>query len=183
MSDSSRRLGNKQVADTLVVIDMQTRFFDKECDEYQECIKNTAHQIALAKRRGDYILMVEFENGHYKTYSKKTSTDSPSLPQLMKLLNGYDKVYHVFKEDQDGGLQVINILNKFKIPRGRLRVCGVYAGWCVQKTVITLASKLKFSKIRLVKNAIASCFNYDEPNSKDDAFANMCFFNNVQVIG
>ncbi len=83
------------------------------------------------------------------------SSDRKSHTRLTKALKDYPKVTYVFKNQMDGGAEVVKTLRDKRIPRSTIRVCGVYAGHCVENTVMTMSKKLTKSTIKIVKEGIA----------------------------
>lgn len=168
---------------TLVVIDMQDRFVNRGNAKYAECIDGVARQIVNAKRRNDHIIIVEFDDkmANKTTFSKVGSKDWPTVGSINRLLQNYSKRHYVFKKTQDGGAEVLKTLRDKRIALGNIRVAGVYASYCVEQTVQTLATTLKNSKINLIKDAI-SCYN-GCPLGRQDSFNRLRRHGNVQVIG
>lgn len=132
----------------LVVIDMQPRFLpdggDLHSPEAMRALSGVACEIERAMRRGMPIILVE-----YKRYR-------PTHPYLMRLLTdvGYERFKVVKKGQMDGSKAVIfgcGLLN-VKQPR-RFRVCGTYTHYCVEETVLGLASKRARSVIDVVMSA------------------------------
>lgn len=169
------------MAQPLVIIDMQDTFLSAdEGNYYSRCIKNVARQIKLAKRRGDHILVVEYVHGPHKVINKKSCATAPTTSSLNNLLKNYKNKVYVYKRDNDGGLEILQTLKSKKIPHKNVRVCGVYANYCVRETVTTMAEKMNTTKIHLVKNAI-SCHE-GRSDGKKDAIKNMTTFKNVKVM-
>jgi len=136
----------------LIIIDAQDEFLDTQ--HYTECIKEMSREIRLAKRRNDYILFVEYVNSRNRIVNKKPSS-VPTIPSLLSLVKNYKKVIYVYKDNNDGGTEVLHTLRSKRIPRSNLRICGVYASFCVKDTAKTLAQELRQSKIYLMGKAIA----------------------------
>lgn len=163
---------------TLVVIDMQVRFIDH--DMYKDCIQGVVNQVQLAKYRNDHIVIVEYDASQTELVTSSTSKDWPTTSVVNNLLLEYKKACYVSKKNNDGGVEVLQAMRTRNIPHDILRVCGVYANWCVRSTVETLAAHLKKSQINLIDNAIA-CAAADI-NSKSEALLNLRKFKNVRVL-
>lgn len=167
---------------TLVVIDMQHDFLWAGVKEYHKAIRGTLEQIRLAKNRGDHILMVEFDavaRGK-KINDSVGSSARKSHTSLTKALKNYPKVTYVFKNQMDGGAEVVKTLRDKKIPRSTIRVCGVYAGHCVENTVMTMSKKLTKSTIKIVKSGIAE--HAGDKKGLDSSFARMTTRPNIRAM-
>lgn len=151
----------------LVVIDMQQAFVSHHDERYSQAINSVAREIRLARSRGEYIIFVEFfyrkdRQNHVPFITNKTNEELPSLQELIDLVEGYDKVLFVYKKTTDGGTEVVQALREYNLvsdtssPSDIIRVCGAYTEYCVSETVQTMAMKLKYSRVILVKDALAN---------------------------
>lgn len=182
MFNSGRGLVHKQV-NTLVIIDMQDNFLCP-VEAYQSTISHTIKEIRLAKRRGDHILIVEFESALSNSGFIHDTVGSKAVPtnaDIKKAVGTYRKACFVFKRMVNGGSEVYQTLLEKNIPHSHIRVCGVYADACVHETVVDLAKRIPKSQIHLVKNGVATCGN--NLDRREEALKNMVWYSeNIKVL-
>lgn len=181
MSNSGRGLVHKQV-NTLVIIDMQDTFL-WPIETYKPVISHVIREIRLAKRRGDHILVVEFETVLSNSgfiYDTVGCKSAPTHADLKKAIGTYNKACFVFKRMVNGGREVHQTLLEKNIPHTNVRICGVYADACVRETVVDLSKRIPKSQIHLVKNGIATCGN--NIDNREHAIKDMTFFENIKVL-
>lgn len=80
-----------------------------------------------------------------------------TLPQLLSLVRGYPHVFRTTKNQDDGSKEVAAVLKKNKLPHKTVRVCGVNADACVERTISGLCRKYPRTEIIVVKNACGTC--------------------------
>lgn len=181
MFNSCRGLVHKQV-NTLVIVDMQEHFLQPK-DTYRNVLSHVVKEVRLAKRRGDYILVVEYESALRNQdiiHGSRGSEVVPTSTPIRQAIGQYAKVCYVYKGDMDGGEEVYQTLIERKIPHSHVRICGVYAEWCVQETVLSLSHKIPKSRIHLVRDGIAS--HACSIERKENAIKNMTFYDNIEVL-
>lgn len=179
------------MSETLLVIDMQSAFVSHHNEAYSEAIKNTAREIKAARSRDEYIIFVEFFYSivgfdnvieHRPFYSNRTNGQSPTLQELLDLVDGYDKKLFVYKSATDGGTEVVQAIRENYIPAESIRVCGAYTAYCVSETVQTMALKLRDSRVKLVGDALASYAGKNYPDWKiDPAITYLTSIDNVEL--
>lgn len=148
---------------TLLVIDMQDYFSASHSERVQRaCIR----EIKRAIREKATIIYVEYE-GY-----------GPTIPQLTDVTSSakYRKAYHVIKDDDDGGQEVIDFLKEKHLPRLKLRVCGVNTDYCVLATTRSLQWRMPGSQITVVGDACNSNHNHKK------GLSNLGFIPNTTVI-
>lgn len=107
---------------TLLIIDMQEEF-ESACDP--RVIRACRREIHEATKRGDGILYVEYEG------------DTPVLPDLTMLTDGYPHAFTCVKVNDDGSQEVNAAVWNYDLPMN-FRVCGVNSDCCVWETVYHL---------------------------------------------
>lgn len=176
---------------TLVIIDAQHFFFADPVDHmdgctnskelYANCIDGIVEEINLAKRRGDYIIFVEWLSNPNAVIGDQTNAFLPTHKDLLSLVSEYNKKCFVYKYREDGGNEVYQALIERKLPSKHIRIAGVYSGYCVKETTDTLAKKLPCSKIKIIKKATA-CYKNNKLN-KNNALKDLAFkHTNISVI-
>jgi len=116
--------------DCLLVIDMQATpetpslGFDAAYDP--NTVRNCRELIRNAIKHNIQIVFMEYKGcGH-------------THPDLVELVESYDKVAYVVKSEDDGGCYFHNRHDKEKWKFMKIQVCGVNISACVQATVETL---------------------------------------------
>ncbi len=145
---------------TLLVIDMQQSFIfrHEQFPRYGATIDAVKVEIEAAKKRGDFIVFVEFctESRRKEKFNKYPSRVAPTLQELTNLtINYFNKIF-VYKKSCDGGAEVLSALKHYQIPKRNIRVCGVYTNACVRETVRTIADGLEASTVSVVGHAVTS---------------------------
>lgn len=125
------------MATPLIVIDMQPYFHETA----KVALKETLHQIKLAMRRNDPILIVEYTGC------------GESYPEINKLVKGYDKVAYVKKWRDGGGAEVYEAAHKNGFKLKKARVVGVNRSYCVYSTVKGMMANFGKIVIEVVKSA------------------------------
>jgi nicotinamidase-related amidase len=126
---------------TLCVVDMQKLY--SGC---YEVLDNVAHEIDLAKRRGDFIVFLEYGV-------------PGTLPELLKRANDkHDKVIVSRKKTVDGSKAFISAVVKHRVLIKRVRVCGVNRSACVLATVNGLVYEIGGEKIEVACGATIDTF-------------------------
>lgn len=165
---------------TLICIDLQHCFIGRYNKNYSKCIDNAAKKIKKAIMSGHHIIFVEFDDYLKPGYSKKSSNKFPTLDELKSLVKDYKKCHIVFKNKNDGGNEIAEVLRKKKIPRSIINVCGVYAEACVEETVETLSKKLSKSTINLLDKSISAYLGID--HRKKQSYKYLSQFKNIKII-
>lgn len=181
MYDSRRSLGHKQV-NTLVIVDMQEHFL-QPTDTYRDVLSQVVKEVRLAKRRGDHILIVEYESALRNQniiHGERGSEVVPTSAAIHQAIGKYTKACYVYKREMSGGEEVYQTLKEKNIPHSHVRICGVYAEWCVQETVLDLRKKIPKSRIHLVRDGIAS--HFCDNSRKENAIKDMTFYDNITVL-
>jgi nicotinamidase-related amidase len=148
---------------TLVVVDMQPEFIAARDKKVQLHCKRA---IAKAIKQRASIVFVEFVD------------HGDTLPCLTKLTRGYDKVYHVSKDEWDGSQQSLAVIRQNKLSGKRFVVCGVYTDCCVNATVGGLVRSVPDSRIKVLRNA---CGATDE-RMHADGLRTMNRHRNVRLV-
>ena len=133
---------SKKNSYTLIIIDMQKYF---ETSQKKSVIKNCQKEIKKAMKLHNHIMFVEYDDCG--------KTDK----RLTKLTKGYKNKSRVIKGCDNGSDEIYDKIEKWKLARKNLRVCGVNTDACVKRTVIGLCEYLPMSNIVLVKNACNTC--------------------------
>lgn len=123
----------------LIVIDMQPDF---KAANKREVIEATAKQVEKSRRRGELILLVEYE-GHEPTHKR-----------IRDLIEGYQYGHTIYKSGDDGALEILDYLFEINCKPKKFKVCGVNAAHCLRSTVETLAKLQPHSEIVLFRDCI-----------------------------
>lgn len=125
---------------TLVIIDMQKRFFKHYMDDpdVKRVIKRTKAYIDKAKRDKAAIIYLEFD-GFGKT--------------IHCLQTSYKKQITVCKSQRDGSLEIYYATIQMGYPP-IFRLCGIFADQCVEETVQGLKSLYLHDSITVLKDAV-----------------------------
>ena len=132
----------------LIVIDMQPAFLDsfKDTSKLETLLENISTQLRKAIQRGNWIVFVEFTGLNQSTDSK-----------LLEIVEYYDRVIILEKNQNDGSSEIKEILSKFNINPSIMKICGVNTSACVVDTVLSLEKK--FTRIRHLSVLADSCAN------------------------
>ena len=131
---------------TLVVIDMQAIF---RASTDKNTVAHCKREIKQAMSKGAAILYVEYA-GYDKT-----------LPVLTNLTKNYQRKFSVIKHNNGGGKEVKATILKHRLPKTRIKVCGVNTDYCVLETVRGLTEKLKSAQVQLLSKACNSTSNHE----------------------
>ncbi len=97
-----------------------------------------------------------------------------TLGEIKRLTKGYDKKVTVYKDDDDGGQNVLDAIFKYDIKANQIRTCGVNTDMCVHDTVRTISKLAPKTEIILRKDGCASCHKND--------FSKFAKYKNVKII-
>lgn len=123
--------------DTLLIVDMQVGF---PTSNDKRTITNCRQLIIKAKKSKANIIYLTFEN-----YGKV-------LDVLQKAVKSYEKKYFVTKTENNGAIEVNELIAKNKDKFGqRIFVCGVNYNFCVKETARGLA--MLSYRIKVLKEA------------------------------
>ena len=142
---------------TLVIVDMQPVF---TASTNPNTVIAVTHEIVTAIQKRHAIMIVEYASSG-RTHSG-----------FDLLLKGYPHKARISKWGDDGSREVVRALDRREFPKNNLRVCGVNADCCVFETVIGLLSRLRNSKIEVVKKAC---------NSADPNFNWNCYYKHPRL--
>lgn len=158
----------------LCIIDMQEYFIN-----WKYCYKNIIHQINLAKRRNDKIIIVEYYIEKDNLYYNKHKT----IENIMKaILNSGCEFFKIIKKRDDGSDYIINSCRKNKIIFNRIRLCGVNRDVCVLETATGIAKRL--SDVRVEVSWSATSSDKWVTNESDILDYNLCMkdFPNIVIV-
>jgi len=127
---------------TLCIIDMQSNF---EASLNKNVLAGVLHEIQLAKRRHDPIIVVEYDRAGC------VETQQCVLDAVLKSGCEFDIC---FKYDDDGSHQVKAACRKNRFSQKKFRVCGVNRSFCVFDTACGLVNNSrKHSIVEVAWNA------------------------------
>lgn len=126
---------------TLVVIDMQRHF---DASNKLSVQKDIAKQIKKAIKERAGIIFVEYA-GCGLTHSVLTD-----------LAENYERGYTIKKYNDDGSAEVLDCLTDNKLPKSRIKICGVNTPYCVKSTAIGLSEELPKSKLQIISKSCNS---------------------------
>lgn len=122
----------------LCIIDVQVSFCPP--DSHVDAV---VHQVVLAKKRGDHIVVVEL-NGCGIT-----------IPKILETI-GQHPFTHVTKHEADGSGKILSILDLYQIRPGKVGVVGLYTDACVARTVEGLRFRLGVEQVNVIPEAVWS---------------------------
>lgn len=131
---------------SLLIVDMQ-KYFNAACDPLT--ISNCQEEIKKAIKNRAAIIFLEYA-GCGKT-----------APELLNLIQKYDRVYVKTKKDDDGSFEAMSIINNYRLAKSTIRVCGVNTDCCVLSTVVGLHALLPNAKIEVIEKACNSDWQHE----------------------
>lgn len=136
---------------TLIVIDMQPGF----SPNHPKLISNVSEEINLAKANNAGIIFLEYWRKMFNGDIDNTFKDT--LPELLSLVDGYDKVERVKKFECSGEMAICDFLNSHpEYNRENFVICGIYVDQCVYQTVNDLHNRLPTINIEI---PIGACWS------------------------
>lgn len=144
-------IGEITLSATLVVVDMQIGFHSAN-NPYT--ISNVVREIKQARKRKAGIVMVQYENS------------GCLIRDVERATRNYSNIDFVWKNCNDGWVDVYHSIENNCFDLRNLTVCGVNADACVAETVFSLSINLPESTIELVEDAC----NTDGAQWKRDIF-------------
>jgi len=136
LHDGELRYGNV----TLVVVDMQPGFRDAIDKATLDAVER---QVLLAISRNWAIVLLEFNPWR----------NGPTMPQLKRHLDGYERQMMRVKSTDGGSYLVVEACEDFGYPMQYFRACGVYTDACVKQTVLGLSARLPSCSVRVIREA------------------------------
>lgn len=145
----------------LIIIDMQPYFYKRELASTPESAKNMVHDevdnlnqkiakhIRNAKKNGQTIIFVEYENNNADPNDIKTNEF------LTNQIKEYPHSFTVRKKRDDGSKEIIVLLEEQKLTN-ELQICGQYADACVTATIQGLTKALPNRSILVLSDACRS---------------------------
>lgn len=125
----------------LVVVDMQPYFPTSQPHWLVEAV---IKEIKRARKRGEPVILLE-----YAGWGVYGSTDS----RLLACLLGYRKKFVAEKYRDNGGPEVVELIETHNLPHEKIRICGVNVNACVRQTTQHLTTHLPESRVKLVLEA------------------------------
>lgn len=160
------------MGDVLVVIDMQDAFISRRYSagysHYNSVIDSVSKQCVLAMKRRDPIVFVEYDSytALMRPYSRSPNEYKPTLSELRRLTDNYNKRYFVFKNVPDGSKPITKLFRKEKLSQSSIRICGVYTLACVISTLDGLLKSLPNSKFKVIRAACGELYPTDAPKER-----------------
>lgn len=128
---------------TLAIIDVQEKFMAAS-----SVIKRVVHQIELARRRHDGIVLVELG-------------DPQSYDEIYRALRNYSGYVVTKKRHDDGSKEVLDAIRSNKYALDRIRLCGVNTCACVRSTAYGLIRSGFVRKVEIASDAVGCIHNED----------------------
>jgi len=98
-------------------------------------------QIQLAKKRNGPIIFLEYiDCGNTRT-------------ELLALVKNYKYKAIKIKKRNSGAKEIIDVIEKNKFGKRKIKICGVNSDCCVLNTTTDLVERLPESKIHVIKKA------------------------------
>jgi len=138
----------------LVIIDMQPLF---SASQDKSVLRNVCKEIKKAKKRNDYIIVVEL--------GQACNTASRTDYRIISAIAQYSPTLFVTKIGQDGSIEICEALDRnlfnqtHRMPETTFRFVGVNATLCVLATVKGLAKQLPQANIQVVRKACGEPFS------------------------
>jgi len=119
------------------------------------------------KRRAP-IVFVEFDSytALIRPYARQPNEYKPTLSELRRLTNDYNKRYFAFKNTPDGSKSITKLFRKEKLSQSSIRICGVYTLACVISTLDGLLKSLPRSKFKVIRAACGELYPCDAPKER-----------------
>ncbi len=157
----------------LVVIDMQWYFSAARPDWL---IANIVEKIEQYIVDNQVIVIVE--------YTDEDNNIGMTVPEILKAIRDYDKVYFVHKRGDDGGKEIDDLIKGKELHITEFEVCGVNLGCCVAETVCWMGYEYEKTPI----NVILDCCNSEvDMESGIDHFYGIVDYDgkrhNVELVG
>lgn len=130
---------------SLIAIDMQPYF---AAANDRNLLTACRKEIRKAIKNRASIIFVEYQDC------------GPTHSSLLRLSEGYDRLYSTTKWHDDGSNQVYDVICKNNLSSKRLKVIGVNTDCCVLATVGGLAWRLKSASIDVIAAACGSDYNH-----------------------
>jgi nicotinamidase-related amidase len=124
----------------LVLIDLQRQF---PASNDKKLISSVSREIRYCREYSYPIVNLLYE-GHGSLRS-----------DLSKFIRNYKFVHNVFKNSDDGAIDLLDYMFDRGIDNSVIRVCGVNLGMCVKSTLESLSVYAPDSRIELVKSGVA----------------------------
>lgn len=165
--------------DILIIIDVQPHFITRK--DFKDTLENIIREIKKAISYNNYIFFVEFDSltPQNPCYNFTSISKYPTLDILRNLTKDYNKVFYINKYDSAGGYEIHRTIIDNNITFNNVKVCGLYAEYCVKETVIELATLIYNNKINIIKDSIYSYI--DCSFALQGAIDQMLMRNNVSV--
>lgn len=112
----------------LCIIDMQYHFENSA----RVIINQVVHQVKLAQRRRDPIIVVEYDSDSI------AEGDDETFTEIVDAIGEYPQKFLCKKENDDGGIEIVDVLKANKIFHSTLRLTGVNTDCCVFDTGCSL---------------------------------------------
>jgi nicotinamidase-related amidase len=156
---------------TLVVVDMQSGF-DTSFGALNGCIREV--QQAVIDKAG--IIFLEYHGFYGDAYGF-------TLPQLKALVDGYSRAYYVPKGADDGSIEVVEAIEKYRMSKLHIKVCGVNTDACVLATVQGLIQKCDKVYLQVIADA---CNGFNNTNGFNSMLSAKKYFpnknnNNIKI--
>ncbi len=132
---------------TLVVVDMQPTGFTAAGEP--NVINGCRKAVEKAVKNNNPVIFLEFYGGDRW----------PTASQLTDVTDGYNRAYFLSKDEQDGSPQVADLMNRKRLPKKKIKVCGVNTTACVLSTVQGLRQRMKDSSLVLLEDAVGGHWN------------------------
>lgn len=125
---------------TLAIIDVQPKY-----EAFAPILDKVVHQIKLARRRNDGIVLVEF------------GSDQPSCDEIYEALHGYDKFTVEIKNKCNGSHEIINAIYNNQYTFDQILLCGVNTCMCVKDTLSGIIRMDVSRRVEIIKDAVNCC--------------------------
>jgi nicotinamidase-related amidase len=140
---------------TLVIIDMQTGWFDLLTDNaVQTTTESILRELDDAMEVGAPVLVVEYRG------AKSTHDD------IREKLHGYQRWQPVSKTGMNGADQILQACSDHGYGTKPLRLCGIFTDQCVQETSWNLAGRIGVSVDVVMDACCTEKSEYDWRNFK-----------------
>lgn len=115
----------------LVVVDMQYGFFAANAIS---TIRACRREVRKFVKAGDMIVYLEYLSSP-SVWRPKPKWFGRTRDELTRITKGYERSFHKHKSDDNGSMEVMEVIQACAVEISEIRICGVNASYCVRETL------------------------------------------------